>query len=131
MIVSSLFLRRVLLLDAAASGATGLLLFAGGQALADITGLQPAFAGPVGLFLIGYALAVAWVGVRRTLHAGLVWAVVALNLAWTVESVLSVGGGHLDVTPLGLAFVIAQALAVAGFAALEIVGVRGSARLAA
>lgn len=131
MIVSSLFLRRVLRLDAAASGATGLLLFAGGQALADITGLQPAFAGPVGLFLIGYALAVAWVGVRRTLHAGLVWAVVALNLAWTVESILSVGGGHLDVTPLGLAFVIAQALAVAGFAALEIVGVRGSARLAA
>ena len=131
MIVSSLFLRRVLLLDAAASGATGLLLFAGGQALADITGLQPAFAGPVGRFLIGYALAVAWVGVRRTLHAGLVWTVVALNLAWTVESILSVGGGHLDVTPLGLAFVIAQALAVAGFAALEIVGVRGSARLAA
>ena len=131
MIVSSLFLRRVLLLDAAASGATGLLLFAGGQALADITGLQPAFAGPVGLFLIGYALAVAWVGGRRTLHAGLVWAIVSLNLAWTAESILSVAGGYLDVTPLGLAFIIAQALAVAGFAALEIVGVRGSARLAA
>jgi hypothetical protein len=93
--------------------------------------LPPAFAGPVGLFLIGYALAVAWVGGRRTLHAGLVWAVVALNLAWTVESILSVVGGYLDVTSLGLAFVIAQALAVAGFAALEIVGVRGSARLAA
>lgn len=131
MIVSSLFLRRVLLLDAAASGATGLLLLVGGQVLADITGLQPAFAGPVGLFLIGYALAVAWVGARRTLHAGLVWAVVSLNLAWTAESILSVASGYLDVTSLGLAFVIAQALAVAGFAALEIVGVRGSARLAA
>jgi len=60
-----------------------------------------------------------------------VWAIVSLNLAWTAESILSVAGGYLDVTSLGLAFVIAQALAVAGFAALEIVGVRGSARIAA
>ena len=119
--VSSPFLRRVLMLDAIASGATGLLLAFGAGLLAPITGIDPAIAGPAGWFLIPYA---ALVASRPTQAAPLVWTVVAVNILWVVESVGVLALGYLSPNALGIAFVIAQAVVVGVFAELQIVGLK-------
>ena len=56
------FMRNALALDAAASGATGLLLLAGARWLEDLLGLPVALMRGAGLILIPYVAFVAWVG---------------------------------------------------------------------
>ena len=125
-----LFLRRVLGLDAAASGAVGLLLTFGSGLLADLLKLDPGVARPAGLFLIGWSLGVTALALQTRPARLLVLAVIAINLVWTVESVLSLTLGWLQPNALGVAFVIAQALAVAGFAGLQIFALRPVSRAA-
>lgn len=129
--VSSPFLRRVLMLDAIASGATGLLLAFGAGALAPITGIDPAVAGPAGYFLIPYAGLVAWLAGRPAQPVPLVWAVVIVNLVWVVESLGVLALGWLAPNALGMAFVIAQAVVVGVFAELQIVGLKKARATAA
>ncbi|MDQ3222974.1 MAG: hypothetical protein M3Q75_05805 [Gemmatimonadota bacterium] len=52
--------------------------------------------------------------------------VVAINLVWVLGSVALVVAGRFPLTVLGLAFVLAQAAAVALFAALQFLGLRRS-----
>ena len=120
--VSSPFLRNVLMLDAVASGATGLLLAFGAGILAPLTGIDPAIAQPAGVFLIPYAALVAWLATRPAQAVPLVWTVVLVNLAWVVESVGALG--WLTPNALGVAFVIAQAAVVGAFAGLQMVGLK-------
>jgi hypothetical protein len=51
-----------------------------------------------------------------------VWLVIVGNLGWTAESLALLG--QQSPTPLGTAFVAAQAIAVLGLAALEYAGLR-------
>lgn len=125
------FLRRVLALDAVASGATGLLMAAGATLLEGITAIDADFARPPGLFLIAYAAAVAVLASRREPPARLVWAVIAVNLLWTVESVLTLLLGWIEPNALGVAFVLAQAGAVAGLAGLQVIGLKKAKAVAA
>lgn len=127
---SPLFLRRVLGLDAVASGAVGLLLTFGAGPLADLLKLDPGFTRPVGLFLIGWALAVAALAWQPRPARPLVMAVIAVNVLWTIESVLTLALGWLQPNALGVAFVIAQAAAVAGFAGLQLFALKPGSRLA-
>lgn len=131
MIVSSSYLRGVLAADALASGLTGVLLAAGGDLLQSLTGLPASFSQPAGLFLIAYAAAVGWLATRRTTPGALVWAVIVVNLLWAAESLVMLATGFLAPTLLGYAFVIGQAIVVAAFAQLEVIGLRRSQRLAA
>lgn len=120
--LSGPFLSMVLRLDAAASGALGVLLLAAGWAVDDLLGLPVALTAPIGGFLVVWAGVIAALGIRRTFAAGAIRAVVAVNAAWVVASLaLAVTG---DLTGLGIAFVIAQAAAVALFAELQITGLR-------
>lgn len=121
---ATLFLRRVLALDATASGATGLLLAFAGPLLDDVLGLDRAFVQPAGFFLIGYALAVAALSLQPRPHRLLVLAVIAINVLWTAESGLTLVLGWLQPNALGIAFVVVQAAVVAGFAGLQILAIR-------
>jgi hypothetical protein len=60
------FLRNVLLVDAAASGATGILLIAGASLLDGLLGLPVTLMREAGLILVPYVAFVAWVGTRET-----------------------------------------------------------------
>ncbi len=122
--ISSSFLRKVLALDAVASGATGLLLAAGAGPLEGLLGLSPALTRPAGLFLIPYALLVAWMASRPSLPRGAVWAVVVVNALWAVESVTLVGAGWVHPTLLGALFICAQAAVVALFGLLQFATLR-------
>ena len=63
---STTCLRNVLLLDAAASGATAALLIAGAGLLDGLLGLPVALMREAGLILVPYVAFVAWVGTRES-----------------------------------------------------------------
>ncbi|WP_203075461.1 hypothetical protein [Falsiroseomonas ponticola] len=116
------FLRLSLLADAAASGATGLLLAAGADGLAGPFGLPAALLRGVGLFFLPWAALVAWLGLSAAPPRNAVRAVVALNLAWVAESALGVA--LLGATALGNGFIAFQALAVLGLAIAQAAALR-------
>jgi hypothetical protein len=117
-------LRLSLRLDAAASGALGGLLAAGGALLDDPLGIPAAVLVPVGGFLVAYAAALWLVGSRPKLSRPAVRVVAVGNLLWVAASVIAVAGGWWSPTALGTALVIAQAAAVALFAELQLIGLR-------
>ena len=124
---SSSFLRRVLLADAAISGVTGLVLALDAGGLEGMLGAPAAFLRYAGLSLLPFAALVAAVaGRERPSHPG-VWAVIGLNAAWVVASGVVALGGGFGLTALGLAFMVGQAIAVAGLAELQYVGLRKAA----
>ncbi len=125
-------LRFVLKLDALATGAVGaLMLLAAGTVVGVerpfvvLLGTPVALLAPVGLFLIVYAAFVWIVGSRRVSRPG-AWAAVAINAVYAVGCVVVVAAGWLPLSALGVAFVFAQAAAVALFAALQYLGLRRS-----
>ncbi|RKH55736.1 hypothetical protein [Corallococcus aberystwythensis] len=128
--VSGSLLRRALLLDGVASGAMGLLMAGAAGPLGPLLGLEPGLLRAAGLGLIPFALLLGYLASRDTLPSWPVWFVVAVNALWVVDSVLLMTHGPTAPTGLGVAFVSAQALAVALFAALEYAGLRRGASVA-
>jgi hypothetical protein len=121
---SSVFLRRALLVDAAASGLTGALMLAGAGMLTDLLGLPAALLRGAGLVLVPYVAFVAIVAARAHISTAAVWAVIACNAVWTVASVALVIDGFVTPTALGSVFVIGQAVAVAALGVLQYVALR-------
>ena len=113
------FLRLVLLGDAAASGATGLLLAAAAGPLAPLLGLSAPLLRDAGLVLLPYAAFVAWAGTRDRPPRWAVRAAVVINLLWAADSALLLAAGPVSLAALGTAFVLAQALVVLGFAVMQ------------
>ena len=75
-----------------------------------------------GLSMLPWCAVLLWLARRDTLDRRAVWAVIAVNAVWVVDSVLLLAGGWVQPTLLGQAFVIAQALAVVLFAELQFLG---------
>lgn len=128
------FLRLVLKLDASATGAVGaLMLLAAGAVVGDgrpfvlLLGIPLALLVSVGLFLIAFAAFVWIVGSRRVSRPG-AWAAVAINVAYAAGCVAVVVARWFSLSTLGVAFVLAQAAAVALFAVLQFVGLRRRGR---
>ena len=125
------FLRKALLLDAAASGATGLLLIAGAGLLDGLLGLPVALMREAGLILVPFVAFVAWVGTRQETSRGAVWAIIAVNALWVIASLGLLVSGWVAPTVLGYAFVIAQAAVVALFGELQHAGLTRPQAMAA
>ena len=117
-------LRRSLQLDAAASGALGVLLAAGGAVLDGPLGIPAALLVPVGGFLVLYGAALWLLGIRPRLSRPAVKVVVAGNLVWVAASIVAAVAGWWSPTTLGTVLVAAQAAAVALFAELQLTGLR-------
>lgn len=125
------FLSRVLLADAVVSGAVGVLLTAGAGVLDDPFGLPVALMRVSGMILLPYA-ALVWMLSRRTAPPrAAVWAVIACNVLWAVDSGLLLLVGPIAPTSLGIAFIVVQAAVVALFAELQYFGQRRAATVAA
>jgi hypothetical protein len=122
------FLRRALGLDALASGATGLLLLLGADLLAPFFAVPKEFLTLAGTILVPYAVVVALVATRPVPPRLAVWAIVVVNALWVIESFAVIFAGAVSPNALGVTFIVAQAVVVALFAELEVLGLR---RLAA
>jgi len=121
---SSTFLRRALLLDAVASGATALLLIAGAGLLEGLLGLPAAMLRGAGLVLVPYVAFVVYAGTRDPISRPAVWTIIAANAAWAIASALLLVSGWVAPTALGYAFVIGQAAVVALLGELQYIGLR-------
>ena len=122
------FLRLALLGDAAASGATGLLLAAAAGPLAPLLGLPEPLLRIAGLVLLPYAALVAWAGRAAAPSRGAVWAIIVVNLLWVADSLLLLALPRLAPTGLGIGFVLAQALVVLGFGLAQWAALRQGSR---
>jgi hypothetical protein len=126
MIQSSSFLRNALALDAAACAATGLLLVLAAGPLAAPLGFPAGFLRGAGAVLLSCAALLAWFAGRETLPRLAVHAVIAVNLLWVADSIAILVAGWFQPTGLGIAFVLAQAAAVAVITELEVIGLKRS-----
>lgn len=120
-------LRFALVVDAGASAATGLLLVLGSSRLHEWLGLPAPLMQYAGLSLLPFAALVAYVATRREPMRAITRAIIAYNALWAIDSIVLLASGSLAPTMLGAAFVIAQALAVGGLAALQCAGLRQTA----
>lgn len=118
----SLFLRRVLQLDAAATGATGVLLLGGTSLLHGLLNLPVPLMTYAGIFCVAWAVTLGLASVRKQLSRSFVWTIIWANAFWTLGSIALLVSGYVAPTLLGYTFVIAQALAVGVFAELQYVG---------
>ena len=119
-------LRKALLADALLSGITGLALLLAAGPLATLEGLPVGLLRWSGFILIPFAAFVAWLGTRERVQRPLVFAVVACNALWALDSVLLLVTGWVEPTIFGEVFVLGQAAVVAVLAELEFLGLRRS-----
>jgi hypothetical protein len=118
------FLPRVMAADAVSCAATGALQLAFAGALARLTGLPAPLLLATGVFLLAYAAAAAWMARRDQPPRRLIGLVVAGNFAWAVGCIALLAVGGAAITPLGWAWVLAQALTVVVLAELQWTGLR-------
>ena len=121
---STRFLRYALIGDAVASGATGLLMAAGAGFLTGLLNLPEELLRYAGMFLLPYAVIVAYAGIRPEISKAAVWTIIAINALWAVESIGLLMGSWVAPTLLGYAFVIFQAVVVLAFAEAQYMGLR-------
>jgi hypothetical protein len=124
------FLRRVLLADAALSSGMALLLIAAAGAIASITALPAGLLAGAGWALVPWVALVMFAATRDPLRALLVWAIVALNAVWAIESVALLSADSIEANVFGVFFVLSQAIVVAVLAALQAAGLRAMRRSA-
>ena len=131
MTIPANLLRLALIADAVASGATGLLMFAGAGLLTGLLGLPEELLRYAGLVLLPFAAFVAFIGTRGDIPRSAAGAIVVVNFAWVAASVALLVSGTVAPTMLGYAFVLAQALAVGVLAELQWIGLRRATARAA
>ncbi|GAA4962850.1 hypothetical protein HD597_002130 [Nonomuraea thailandensis] len=120
------FLRMALAADAVVTGGNGLAYLAFAGPVGTLLGPDAGLLRGIGVFLLVYGAAVGFLATRRDISPAGVKAVIALNIIWTLASIAAVVTGAAGFTTIGAIWAIAQALVVAGFAELQITGLRKS-----
>ncbi|NYF55639.1 hypothetical protein [Micromonospora purpureochromogenes] len=120
-------LRFALKQDAIGSGANGLVYLAAAAIFGELFGLPAAFLYPIGAFLVAFAAALLSLASKPRVSRPAAGVVIAVNTAWVVASLELLIAGWFPLTGLGTALVIAQAVVVAGFTALQLAGLRKTA----
>ena len=121
---ASTFLRRTLWLDAAVSGATGVVMWLGADLLQVWLALPSTLFRVAGLSLLPFCGVLIALATRSHVPSQAIVAIIVSNALWVVASVALLVSGQVAPTMLGYAFVIVQAVAVLGFAELQWVGLR-------
>lgn len=120
-------LKNVLLLNAASSGVTGLILAALPGTVAplfEVTQTFPFVA--VGLFLVFFAGLVFYAATRQVVTRLLIWSIVLLDFLWVVSSLLIVSLQLLVISFLGYLLISGVAAWVALMAFLQYSGLRNA-----
>lgn len=118
------FLRYVLFADTATCLACGLLLTIGGGYLENLLGLPVNLMFYAGLSLFPFAAFLVYAATRKSISKTIIWAIVGINLLWTIDSFLLLISGYAAPTNFGYAFVILQAVGVLMFADLEFIAMK-------
>jgi hypothetical protein len=119
-------LQFALLLDAVATAATGVALLLFGAELEALLGLPQWLLRPAAVFMLGYALVLALLVRREHLPRWAVWTIIVGNALWAVDCAILTFAGIFSPSTLGIAFLLAQAAIVFGFAELQYLGLKRS-----
>jgi hypothetical protein len=85
---------------------------------------------PAHYLLLSRSIAHPLEHIHQSCDGAAAWAVVLVNALWALDSVVLLVAGWVAPNLLGFGFVLAQAAVVAGFAALQVTGLRGTAEAA-
>ncbi|MET9442685.1 hypothetical protein [Streptomyces sp. NPDC006610] len=118
-------LRRFLALDAVVTTANGLAYLVASGPLGRLLGVDSGLLLGIGAFLVLFGAGVGSVAARRLPPALAVKWVVEANLAWAVASLVALFA-WFDASLAGTVWIPAQALTVAGFAALQHMALRAA-----
>lgn len=117
-------LRRTLRLDGWGTGAFGVLMLAGAVPLRDPLGMPTSWSVPFGVAMLGGALVLLLIAGYPVISPRHATGVVAVNSISVLGLLALPFVGLLDLTGFGVVFLLAGAVVVAVFAALEYAGLR-------
>jgi hypothetical protein len=117
-------LRLALKLDAIVTGANGAAYLIAAGPLGDLLGLSPALLRGTGAFLLAFAAAVWLTATRPSIPRAAVYAIIAANAIWALDSVVAAVAGWGTPDTVGTVWIVLQAIVVAAFAELQLVGLR-------
>jgi hypothetical protein len=117
-------LRAALKLDAIVTGANGAAYLIAAGPLGDLLGLSPALLRGTGAFLIAFAAAVYFTSTRPQIPRTAAYAIVAANAVWAIDSAVAAIAGWGSPETAGTVWIVMQAIVVAGFAELQLTGLR-------
>lgn len=125
------FLRATLLADAAMGAAAAALTVLGSGFLAGLLGLPAGLIFWAGVLLVPVAAFLLVMARRATIPRSWLREIVFINWAWVAASIGILAFAPIAPNALGVAFVLAQAAAVAAFAILEGLALRPAGAAAA
>lgn len=125
------FLRVVLAVDAISSLMMGLGLALAANMLSTFTSIPQDLLFAAGILLLPFAAFVGFLATRETPSRVGVWAVIAVNALWVLESVVLLVSDWIAPNLLGSIFIAVQAVAVGVFAELQYFGLRKERMVAA
>jgi hypothetical protein len=117
-------LRLALKLDAVVTGANGAAYVIAAGPLGDLLGLSPALLRGTGVFLLAFAAAVWLTATRPSIPRAPVYAIVVANAVWAIDSIVTAIAGWGTPEAAGTVWIVLQAIVVAGFAELQLAGLR-------
>jgi hypothetical protein len=117
-------LRLALKADAVITGANAFAYLAAFAVLDSLLGVPTAALLGVGAFLAVYSVLVWTLATRPSMPAPAVAAVIAGNVLWAVDSLIALGLDWFSPTLAGQVVIAVQAVGVAGFAAIQYLGLR-------
>jgi len=118
------YLRKALLADAIVSGVASAGMIAGSALVAAPFGLPAELLLWAGIACAPFVALIAFVLKGEAAPAGVIFAIIAINIAWVLASLFVAFGPMFAPTLIGKVFVTAQAATVALFAELQIIGLR-------
>jgi hypothetical protein len=121
---TSTFLRRALMADAAITGTTAVVLVVFATMIEDLLGLPASLLRGAGLSLVPFTALLVYLLRRDPLPRGAAWFVVVCNALWAIDSIVLLFTDWVDPTGIGQAFVVLQAVVVAGFAEAQYIALR-------
>lgn len=122
------FLRTALYADAAASGATAALVIAGHGFLGPMLNLPEMLLLEAGLVLIPFVAFVLYTATRPAMPRMAVQVIAEINFVWALGSFVLLFSGWVQPNALGIAFIAAQALAVAALGVAQYLGLKAQQR---
>ncbi|MBB6466868.1 hypothetical protein [Aminobacter carboxidus] len=124
------FVRNVLNADALISGAAGILMMLGAPLLSPLLELPAELLFWAGLALVPFVAMLVVIARRPSVSKLMMIDIIAINVVWVIGSFGLLLSGVVAPNALGIAFVAAQALAVAVFAELQFIAIRRAASVA-
>jgi hypothetical protein len=117
-------LRLALVADAAVTGANAVVYLAGAYVIDSVLGVPAELLLALGAFLAVYSALVLRIATRPAIPRGGVLAVIGANLMWAAGSLVVLTLDTFTPDAAGQVWIALQAVVVAGFAALQYVGLR-------